>query len=211
MKIPGAKSSKPGKLTSYSEPEQAVIFEQKIKRSVFIANLEACHDESEANNFLKRIVSQYRDATHNCRAYLIGEREYFSDDGEPSGTAGRPILQEIKRSGFVNVMLIVTRYFGGVKLGVRGLIDAYSGTAAKALELVKPKIVNVTRKFRVRFDYANLGLINHVLEACEILERNYDAKVELVFAAELGFCEKIFSELAEFRARKIIDSLEALS
>ena len=104
-------------MNAYSEPAQSVTYEEKIKRSVFIANVSACHDEEEARAFLTGIISQHRDATHNCRAYVLSNgTEYSSDDGEPSGTAGRPILNAIKHSELVNVIVVVTRYFGGVKL-----------------------------------------------------------------------------------------------
>ena len=85
---------------SYLEPEKSVTYEEKIKRSVFIADVAICHDEEEAKSFLARIISQHRDATHNCRAYLLSSgAEYFSDDGEPSGTAGGPTREVLKGSG----------------------------------------------------------------------------------------------------------------
>ena len=144
--------------SAYSEPAQPVTYEEKIKRSVFIANVSLCHDEGEARDFLTQIISQHRDATHNCRAYVLSNgTEYSSDDGEPSGTAGRPILNAIKHSELVNVIAVVTRYFGGVKLGVRGLIDAYGGTAAKALELAGKVERVMTRGFSVSLGYPAMG------------------------------------------------------
>ena len=197
----------------YIEPKYPVTYEEKIKRSVFIANLAPCHNESEANNFLKKIISEHRDATHNCRAYIINSQEYFSDDGEPSGTAGRPILLEIKKSGFSNLMLIVTRYFGGVKLGTRGLIDAYSGTAAKALNMAEPEIKIVTREFEISLEYSQLGLITHTLENynSEIINRIYNENVVLSFRVPLDHCDAILKDLNEFQARGILKILENLS
>ena len=197
----------------YIEPKYPVTYEEKIKRSVFIANLAPCHNESEANNFLKKIISEHRDATHNCRAYIINSQEYFSDDGEPSGTAGRPILLEIKKSGFSNLMLIVTRYFGGVKLGTRGLIDAYSGTAAKALNMAEPEIKILTREFEISLEYSQLGLITHTLENynSEIINRIYNENVVLSFRVPLDYCDAILKDLNEFQARGILKILENLS
>lgn len=197
----------------FTEPKYPVTYEEKIKRSVFIANLAPCHNESEANNFLKKIISEHRDATHNCRAYIINSQEYFSDDGEPSGTAGRPILLEIKKSGFSNLMLIVTRYFGGVKLGTRGLIDAYSGTAAKALSLAQPELKILTREFTISLDYSQLGLVTHTLENynSEIINRIYNENVILSFRVPLDYCDTILKELNEFQARGILKILENLS
>ena len=132
---------------------------------MFIANVSVCHDEEEARAFLMQIVSQHRDATHNCRAYVLSSgTEYSSDDGEPSGTAGRPILNAIKHSELVNVIVVVTRYFGGVKLGVRGLIDAYGGAAAKALELAGRVERVMTRVFTVSLGYAAMGNVTRQLD-----------------------------------------------
>ena len=130
----------------YLEPAGPVQIEEKIQRSVFIARLEPCHDESSARDFLNRVRTEHRDATHNCWAYLLNadavsgrpETANSSDDGEPSGTAGRPILGALRRSGLVNAMVIVTRYFGGVKLGVRGLIDAYGGARQRHSRRQRP-------------------------------------------------------------------------
>ena len=146
-------------------PANPAVYEEKIKRSLFIADLAPVHNEDEGKNFLSRIISKYRDATHNCRAYIFANgSEYSSDDGEPSGTAGKPILNAIKHSGLVNVMIIVTRYFGGVKLGTRGLIDAYGMTAAKALEMAEIKECIITQKFFIVLEYSQMGLITRLLE-----------------------------------------------
>ena len=198
----------------YNEPEKSVTYEEKIKRSVFIANLEICHNEVEAKNFLNKITSQHRDATHNCRAYIFeNENEYFSDDGEPSGTAGRPILNAIKKSELVNVMVIVTRYFGGVKLGVRGLIDAYGGTAEKALNMAGKIQRIITKKIKISLEYNSMGLITRLLENFEALNLVWDYKesVNVLADIKINLLENISSELNELKARKIILNWENLS
>lgn len=195
----------------YLEPEKSVTYEEKIKRSVFIADAAICHDEEEAKSFLARIISQHRDATHNCRAYLLSSgAEYFSDDGEPSGTAGRPILSAIKRSGLVNVIVVVTRYYGGVKLGVRGLIDAYGETAAKALELAGSVKRILTRKFHVELDYNAVKTITRLFESCGGLNLRWDyaEKVNVSCEVPVNSCENLIRELAELKARKIITAYE---
>ncbi|MBQ7577719.1 MAG: YigZ family protein [Synergistaceae bacterium] len=197
--------------TSYNEPAGPAIYEEKIKRSVFIANLEAIHNEDEAKNFLSRIISQHRDATHNCRAYILSDgNEYSSDDGEPSGTAGKPILNAIKRSGLVNVMVIVTRYFGGVKLGTRGLIDAYGQTAAKALELAEIKECIITKKFFIALEYNSTGLITRLLENHNAIniKWQYNEIVSVNADIPVNFCDNISRELNELLARKIIISFD---
>lgn len=197
---------------SFNEPESSVTYEEKIKRSVFIANLEPCHNEDEAKNFQTRIISQHRDATHNCRAYIIGENEYFSDDGEPSGTAGRPILLAIKKSGLINVMVIVTRYFGGVKLGTRGLIDAYGGVAEKALNMAGTVERVITIALKISLEYASMGIFTRLLESYRAVDIiwNYGEKVNVIANIPADLCEKISSELDELKARKIIAGWEKI-
>lgn len=198
---------------AYNEPQGPAVYEENIKRSVFIANLEPCHNEEEARDFLARISSQHKKANHHCRAYILGPedlREYSSDDGEPSGTAGRPILLAIKHSGLVNVMITVTRYFGGVKLGPRGLIDAYGGAAAKVLELAGAVERVITRTLRISHEYNCMGLITRLLENSGALstEWEYTANVKACAKIPVNACEKLSHELDELMARKIITSWE---
>ncbi len=197
-------------MNAYLEPSKPVTYEEKIKRSVFIANLEACHNEDEAKSFLNRIISEHHNATHNCRAYIIGETEYSSDDGEPSGTAGRPILNAIKRSGLINVMVIVTRYYGGVKLGVRGLIDAYGGVADKALNMAGSVERVITCEFAISLEYASMGIISKLLDAYSPSWK-YDEAVSVTASVPVDDEERISRELEELKARKIIKSWEKKS
>ena len=197
---------------NYLEPEQAVTYEEKIKRSTFIASLEPCRSEDEARDFLARIASQHHSATHNCRAYIIGGSEYSSDDGEPSGTGGKPILNAIKHTGLTNVMVIVTRYFGGVKLGVRGLIDAYGGTAAKALELAGSVERVIMRMFSVSLGYGAMGTVSHLLEVSGAsgLKWDYGEGVKVTGEIPEDRAEGFSRELAELEARGIVDEWEIL-
>ena len=185
------------------EPETSSHYEEKIKRSVFIADVSPCHDEKEAREILTLVTGKYRDATHNCRAYVLSSgTEYSSDDG----TAGRPILNAIKRSGLVNVIVIVTRYFGGVKLGVRGLIDAYGGTAMKALELCgsveRVEMSNVT----ITLGYNAVGNVARLLEAVKAvnLSWNYAENVSVSCDVPVVEIERLNAELDEMKARGVI-------
>ena len=200
-------------MSAYSEPAQPVTYEEKIKRSVFIANLSVCHDETEARDFLTQIVSQHRDATHNCRAYILSNgTEYSSDDGEPSGTAGKPILNAIKHSELVNVIVVVTRYYGGVKLGVRGLIDAYGGTAAKALELAGRIERVMTRGVSVSLSYPAMGNVTRLLEGAGAsdMEWTYGEDVNVKCDVPVSAWEYLVRELDELAARKIIAEWEMI-
>lgn len=108
--------------------------EKTIRKSRFICSLQRVESEEEAKSFIKDIKKEYWDATHNCSAYIIDEQQQRSnDDGEPSGTAGIPMLEVLRKQQVVQVAAVVTRYFGGVKLGAGGLIRAYSGAVAQAL------------------------------------------------------------------------------
>lgn len=147
-----------------AEPVENLI---EIKRSRFIGNLYPIRSEEEAKERLREIRQQYPDATHHCYAYLLGEEQEvqkFSDDGEPSGTAGRPMLETLKKSGVTNVLAIVTRYFGGTLLGAGGLVRAYSQCVA---ELVKAatlqEIIHYTA-LEVEVGYADWNRLQHLLE-----------------------------------------------
>ena len=194
--------------SSFFIPEKSATYEEKIKRSVFIANLEICNDENEARNFLARIISKHRDATHNCRAYIINEVEYSSDDGEPSGTAGKPILNAIKKSGLINLMIIVTRYFGGVKLGTRGLIDAYGGVSEKVLELCGRVEKVLTKKIKISLEYNSMGIIAKLLETYGAVNLSWEYLEAVNVKADLpaDVFENVLNELRELKARKIIKS-----
>lgn len=197
--------------SAYSEPANPATYDEKIKRSVFIANVSPCHDEEEARSFLALITSQHRDATHNCRAYIFSDgTEYSSDDGEPSGTAGKPILNAIKRSGLVNVMVVVTRYFGGVKLGVRGLIDAYGDAAAKALDIAGRVERVPVSALRITLGYNAVGNITRLLEGAGALGMtwNYGENVSVSCDVPVSECGRIEGELVELEARGIISGWE---
>ena len=181
--------------SSFLIPANPAIYEEKIKRSIFIAELEICEDEKQARDFLARVISKHRDATHNCRAYVINNIEYSSDDGEPSGTAGKPILGAIKKSGLMNVMIVVTRYFGGVKLGVRGLIDAYGGVAEKVLELAGSVLKIKTREIEFSFNYNDTGIINRLLEQNDARNIFYEYGENVSVKAEIP--ENFYEEFLE--------------
>jgi len=109
-------------------------WEQVIEKSRFICSLKKVQSEAEAQEFIKAVKKEYWDASHNCSAYLIDEMaQRSSDDGEPSGTAGLPMLEVLRKQNLCRVAAVVTRYFGGIKLGAGGLVRAYGGTVAQAL------------------------------------------------------------------------------
>ncbi|QDY86035.1 YigZ family protein [Paenibacillus polymyxa] len=137
-----------------------------IRKSRFIGHIQPVETEEEAVAFIERIKKEHWNATHNCSAYMIGERDEIqkqSDDGEPSGTAGKPILEVIRNQKLKNVAIVVTRYFGGIMLGAGGLIRAYSDGAVAAIEAGDAITRVLHREVFVELDYTWLGKVENEL------------------------------------------------
>ncbi|WP_431089914.1 YigZ family protein [Paenibacillus sp. 8b26] len=137
-----------------------------IRKSRFIGHIQPVQTEEEAAAFIERIKKEHWNATHNCSAYMIGERDEIqkqSDDGEPSGTAGKPILEVIRNQKLKNVAIVVTRYFGGILLGAGGLIRAYSDGTVAAIEAGDAITRVLHREIFVELDYTWLGKVENEL------------------------------------------------
>ncbi|MDO5725387.1 MAG: YigZ family protein [Tissierellia bacterium] len=137
-----------------------------VKKSEFIGYTQFIETEAQALDFIDKIKSKNHDATHNCYAYIIGEKamvQRFSDDGEPSGTAGIPILEVMKRENIVNCVIVVTRYFGGIMLGAGGLIRAYSNGAVIAINNAKRVMMKEHYNIKFKYDYTHHGKIENIL------------------------------------------------
>jgi uncharacterized YigZ family protein len=130
---------------------------QDIRKSRFLAQAAPASSAEQALAFLQEVADPA--ATHNCWAYRIGQAYRFNDDGEPGGTAGRPILQAIEGAGMDQVMVVVTRWYGGIKLGAGGLVRAYGGTAAECLRLAEQAPLVAMAHLRVRCPFADLALL----------------------------------------------------
>ncbi|MBE6631148.1 MAG: YigZ family protein [Ruminococcaceae bacterium] len=137
--------------------------ELEIKKSVFIAHIAHVESEEEAMDFVNAIKSEHRDARHNVWAYLLngGATARMSDDGEPQGTGGVPVLDVIKKGGFTDAVIVVTRYFGGILLGAGGLIRAYSGAARLAVEEAGLASFVPYTVFSVKVSYSDHGKIEN--------------------------------------------------
>jgi len=172
------------------------------KKSRFIANTRPVETEEEALSFVEEMRKKYWDARHNCWAYILGERgekKRCSDDGEPSQTAGKPMLDVLEGAGVTNICLVVTRYFGGVLLGTGGLVRAYSGAAKKGLEgsvIVEKKLA---RKLLVQTDYNGLGKIQYIAAQAGVttLDTQYTDNVELIFLVPEGDTKNFQTALTE--------------
>ncbi len=144
-----------------ARPARAEI---KVKGSVFIGTISPVANRQEAEAFLETIRKEFHDATHNCFAYRIDEQTFrYSDDGEPSGTAGKPILSVIDKHPLQRVALVVTRYFGGTKLGTGGLIRAYSEAAHETIR-VAPIIQHFREvNLRVAYPFSQINRVQHLV------------------------------------------------
>jgi uncharacterized YigZ family protein len=137
-----------------------------IQKSRFITYVNRVESEEEAANFVQEITRRHWIATHNCYAWVVGrngEVQRSSDDGEPAGTAGRPILEVIRARNLVDTAVVVTRYFGGIKLGAGGLIRAYSQSASAGLDEAGVVIRQLHRAMEVTLDYSQMGKVEHAL------------------------------------------------
>ena len=140
--------------------------EIEIEKSRFICYINEVKNEQDAQQFILEIKKKHSDANHNCSAYLIGEKDEIqkaSDDGEPSGTAGVPMLEVLKKRGLKDTVVVVTRYFGGKKLGAGGLIKAYGQSVSEGLNEVGIVERTLVKVINVRISYKLLGKVEHAL------------------------------------------------
>lgn len=163
------------------EGNEAEIVE---KKSRFIATVRPVHSEEEALEFIESMRKKYWDATHNCFAYVIGERfqvQRCSDDGEPSGTAGKPMLDVLLGEQIHDTVVVVTRYFGGTLLGTGGLVRAYQGATKAGIEASLVITKYWGQKLNIGTDYTGLGKIQYILgqRKLSILDTIYTEKVEI--------------------------------
>lgn len=175
-----------------------------IKKSEFICTLIPLNDENKINETIDFYKEKYKDATHNCVAYLVGTKERANDDGEPSGTAGLPMLNVLKKQELSNIIAIVTRYFGGIKLGAGGLTRVYSQAVAEALKeanIVEKHLIDV---YDVSLDYSFTKKFEHLLKvnAIDCINKEYSDQVTYrLYIDELSFFDTI-QELTSNRYAK---------
>ncbi len=141
--------------------------EQIIDRSRFIGHIRPAESREEAEEFIAKIRSKHKDASHNVPAFVIGEQfqlQWASDDGEPQGTSGAPIVQMLVREGITNLAVVITRYFGGIKLGTGGLVRAYTGTTKLVLAESGICAVKELDELKFRLDYTFYGKLQNMAE-----------------------------------------------
>lgn len=161
----------------------------EIKRSKFIATLSHVESGEDAEAFVRAVRKRYPDATHNCYAYVadeLGNETRFSDDGEPGGTAGQPMLEVLKKRGVVKAAVVVTRYFGGIKLGAGGLVAAYTDSVTEVLDAAGIRRMTECAEVTVECDYSDHSAIESALTRAGALrgEAMYGENVRSVWYAE---------------------------
>lgn len=178
-----------------------------IEKSRFICTLKKVDSEEEAQEFIKAMKKQYWDATHNCSAYIVDAlAQRSSDDGEPSGTAGIPMLEVLKKNELVGTAAVVTRYFGGIKLGAGGLVRAYSGSVAGAIKECGLAERVLMTNYSFSYDIGRVGSVLNVLyqqSLFEILDVEYGIKAKIILrmkdeqkeSAEKWLTENLFQEI----------------
>lgn len=173
----------------YRTLAKEVTVEQTVERSRFLAHARPVASREEAEAFLAHIREEYADATHNVPAMVLGEHseiQWASDDGEPQGTSGAPMVQLLVKEDLTNVVIVVTRYFGGVKLGTGGLVRAYTGAAQKAIEAAGIREVRERFRRRVSIEYTHLGPVEHALgeRGYTVEDKVFAERVSLVITAD---------------------------
>ncbi len=155
----------------------------EIDKSIFISHLKNVSNVKEAKNYIQSIKDKYPDATHHVSAYIVGkgaEYGHYDDDGEPSGTSAMPIFDCLRKNNLTNVVCVVVRYFGGIKLGAGGLVRAYSRSASENLRtntiipIIEYSLISLT------FNYSYLTVIENNLKLYEIINRTFSTNVDLV-------------------------------
>lgn len=172
----------------YNTVSKEAVAEQVIERSRFITYIKPVSTKEEADEFIGEIKKKHRDATHNVPAMVIGDKmqiQWASDDGEPQGTSGAPMVKMLVNAGFTNVVIVVTRYFGGIKLGTGGLARAYTSSAKLGLEAAGPCEIWEQSCLTFSFEYTHLAKVQNMAgDIFEILDIRYTDVVEADLACD---------------------------
>ena len=186
------------------------------KKSRFIATIRPVESEEEANSFIDEMKKKYYDARHNCSAFVIGSKGQLtrsSDDGEPSGTAGRPMLEVLLGSEIRNIAVVVTRYFGGTLLGTGGLVRAYSGAVKKALEECETARQHFGVRLKIKTDYNSVGKIQYILSSknIDIEDSIYAENVEMTVIVPIEDYDRLCKEVIEATsARAVLNEIDRI-
>ncbi len=176
----------------------------KDKGSKFISFAFPVTDEQGINEILSRLKKDYHDARHHCFAWVLGSKKdsyKINDDGEPSGTAGKPIYGQILSNDLCNILIVVVRYFGGTKLGIRGLINAYKGATIDALQNNTFITKTIRDYYRIHFEYTAMNDVMQIMKEHDLPQYNhdFDLKCKMDFSARQNLAGEIVSKLEKIR------------
>ena len=191
-------------MVNYKTVAEEAFAEQIIEKSKFIGYIRSVESRDEAEAFIKEIRTMHKNATHNVPAYIIGEKsqlQWASDDGEPSGTSGAPMLHLLAGEGITNVVIVVTRYFGGIKLGTGGLVRAYTSSAKLALEAAGIADVREMLVLEVRMAYSYLAKMKNLAgEFFSVENISYTDSIVMQLSTEPENEERLKAFLADMTA-----------
>jgi uncharacterized YigZ family protein len=201
--------------SNYLTPSHTQQCELIIKRSRFITTVGHVNNRVDAKQFIQQVRGEYLDASHHCWAHIVGAPSAFdgvdqSDDGEPKGIAGKPILNVLQYSGLGNVVLIVTRYFGGVKLGAGGLVRAYSQSASQAIQVLETREHIVCQTVSLLFSYHLQGKVDYYLTSndIEIIDQIFSQQVCFAIAAPHSKISELQNDLNQLANGEIVITFE---
>lgn len=184
------------------------------KKSRFIAYIKKVETEADATEFINQIKKKHYDASHNCSAFVLGKNKEIvrsSDDGEPGGTAGKPMLDVLVGSDIVNIVAVVTRYFGGTELGRGGLTRAYSQATKEGLANIKISTMTKGNLLKIHTDYNSIGNILHILENTPVKESEYTDVITLTLEISVDEIFDLTNKITEISAGKsTIEVLEEI-
>ncbi|WP_290279856.1 YigZ family protein [Corynebacterium faecale] len=197
---------------TYQLPVADQVFESEmeIKRSRFLTYITRVQSEQEARDFITLVREMYPDARHHCSAYIYhvddsNDVERSSDDGEPSGTAGKPMLEALRGSGMKDIAAVVVRYFGGIKLGTGGLVNAYTNAVTSTLVHVPRTRRSVRDLYTVHFSHNDAGRIEATLRGTGVVitDTDYGADVRFTLALKLGEHQQMESQLSSMAGAEV--------
>ena len=187
----------------------------EITKSIFHSIMRHVDNVEDAKTFFQEIREEYPNATHYCTAYVIGkngEYGHYNDDGEPSGTAGMPMFDVLRKNDLTNVAVVVVRYFGGIKLGAGGLVRAYSKSVSENLKVAQIIDIIEYKFIKLSFDYSLLKLVERNLDDAEIVSRHFDLDVTLFIKTPSANLDRIIARMVNLTANlakiSILDKIE---
>lgn len=185
-----------------------------INKSRFICSISRANTEEEANEFIKQIRKKHYNATHNCTAYIVGEdklHQKANDNGEPSGTAGIPMLEVLRKNELTDTVCVVTRYFGGIKLGAGGLIRAYGQAVSEVIKKVGMIEKKKMQEIKVTLDYTQIGLLDAKLSDYDVIEKTFLEKVIYHYLVFVDEVDHFINSLVELTNNQITYELKEIS